>query len=107
MILDQHDSIDIHVFLSEYWQKKPLLIKGALPNFEDFLTPEELAGMACEDDVESRLVFSNNGGWEMKQGPFSERDFTFLPERDWTLLVQSVDHWLPEIKQLFREVRFY
>ena len=106
MILDQHDSIDIHVFLSEYWQKKPLLIKGALPNFEDFLTPEELAGMACEDDVESRLVFANNGAWEMKQGPFSERDFTFLPERDWTLLVQSVDHWLPEIKQLFQEVSF-
>lgn len=106
MILDQHDSIDIPVFLSEYWQKKPLLIKGALPAFKDFLSPEELAGMACEDDVESRLVFSNNGSWKMKPGPFSERDFTFLPERDWTLLVQSVDHWLPEIKELLHSVSF-
>ena len=106
MLLDRHDSIDINVFLSEYWQKKPLLIKGALPDFTDFLSPEELAGLACEDEVESRLVFSNNSSWQLKHGPFSERDFTFLPEHDWTLLVQSVDHWLPEIKQLLREVSF-
>ncbi len=106
MFLDRHDSIDINVFLSEYWQKKPLLIKGALPDFTDFLSPEELAGLACEDEVESRLVFSNNNSWQLKHGPFSERDFTFLPEHDWTLLVQSVDHWLPEIKHLLREVSF-
>jgi len=106
MLFDRHDSIDINVFLSEYWQKKPLLIKRALPHFTDFLSPEELAGLACEEEVESRLVFSNNNSWQLKQGPFSERDFTFLPEHDWTLLVQSVDHWLPEIKRLLQEVSF-
>ena len=106
MLLDAHDSVNLSTFLSDYWQKKPLLIRGALPAFEDFLSPEELAGLACEEDVESRLVFNNASGWEMKQGPFSERDFTFLPESNWTLLVQSVDHWLPEVQSLLREVNF-
>jgi len=98
--------IDTDVFLSEYWQKKPLLIKNALPDFQDYLTPEELAGLSLEDEVESRLVFNSNDTWSMKSGPFSERDFTFLPEHDWTLLVQSVDHWLPSVKELLQHVPF-
>lgn len=110
MLLDSHDSVDLAIFLSEYWQKKPLFIKNAFPNFIDFLSPEELAGLACEDEVESRLVFSNSSrnslGWEMKNGPFSEREFTFLPDSQWTLLVQSVDHWLSEVKSLMQEVAF-
>ena len=48
--------ISIDTFLKEYWHKKPLLIRGAIPNFEGFLTPNELAGLACEEDVQSRLV---------------------------------------------------
>jgi len=106
MLLDRHDSIDLATFLAEYWQKKPLLIPGAFPGFTDFLSPEELAGLSLEEDIESRLVFNNLGNWELKQGPFSERDFTFLPESHWTLLVQSVDHWLPSVKTLMQEVAF-
>lgn len=106
MLLDASDNITLKEFLGEYWQKKPLLIRGALPGFTDFLTPEELAGLACEDGVESRLVFNDAGGWTQKPGPFTERDFTFLPENNWTLLVQSVDHWLPEVKALLQEVDF-
>lgn len=106
MLLDNHDSVDVSAFLSGYWQKKPLLIKGALPAFSDYLSPQELAGLACEEEVESRLVFSRNGDWQLKTGPFSERDFTFLPETHWTLLVQSVDHWLPAVKALLQAVPF-
>jgi 50S ribosomal protein L16 3-hydroxylase len=106
MLLDNDDSVDLPTFLSEYWQKKPLLLKNALPGFVDFLSPEELAGLACEESVESRIVFNNSGTWDMKNGPFSEREFTFLPEQDWTLLVQSVDHWVPEIKSLLKEAAF-
>lgn len=107
MLFDQNVSnVDVSTFLSEYWQKKPLLIRGAIPGFSDFLSPEELAGLACEDDVESRLVFNTSAGWNMKQGPFSDRDFTFLPENNWTLLVQSVDHWLPEVQILLQQVPF-
>ena len=106
MLLDNNDSVDLPTFLSEYWQKKPLLLQNALPDLVDFLSPEELAGLACEDGVESRIVFNNSGNWEMKNGPFSEREFTFLPEQDWILLVQSVDHWVPEIKSLLMEAAF-
>ena len=106
MLLDGPDSIGVHEFLSDYWQKKPLLIRGALPGFTDPVSPEELAGLACEEDVESRIVYSTNDTWSMKPGPFTERDFTFLPEHDWTLLVQSVDHWLPDVKALLETVPF-
>lgn len=106
MLLDRHDSIDLATFLAEYWQKKPLLIKNALPGFTDFISPEELAGLSLDEDVESRLAFNNAGNWELKHGPFSERDFTFLPESHWTLLVQSVDHWIPEVKSLMQKVAF-
>ena len=106
MLLDNHDSIDLPTFLSEYWQKKPLLLKNALPGFIDFLSPEELAGLACEESVESRIVFNTPNKWEVKNGPFAEREFTFLSEQDWTLLVQSVDHWVPEIKSLLQDTAF-
>jgi len=100
------DSINVTTFLSDYWQKQPLLIRDALPGFTDFLSPEELAGLACEDMVETRIVFSRGDQWDMKPGPFTERDFKFLPETDWTLLVQSVDHWLPEVQSLLQQVPF-
>ena len=68
MLLDNDDSVDLPTFLSEYWQKKPLLLKNALPGFVDFLSPEELAGLACEESVESRIVFNNSGTWDMITG---------------------------------------
>ena len=43
-------------FLEEYWQKKPLLIKNALPNFICPLSPDELAGLSCEEEFESRII---------------------------------------------------
>src|SRR5690606_1072476 len=72
----------------------------------DPLSPEELAGLACESFVESRLVSRSNDDWRMRNGPFRERDFLKLPERDWTLLVQAVDQWLPEVRKLLRHVDF-
>ncbi len=92
--------LSIQRFLAEYWQKKPLLIRKAFPAFRDPLSAEELAGLACEEAAEARLVFSNDGQWRMQQGPFSEADFTALPAGQWTLLVQAVDHWFPHLKAL-------
>ena len=99
-------NFSVDQFLSEYWQRKPLLIKGALPNFEDPLTPEELAGLACEDGVESRIVFTRGANYRMQQSPFQESDFTSLPRKNWTLLVQAVDQYLPEVKALLQCVNF-
>ncbi|HEY0963448.1 MAG TPA: cupin domain-containing protein [Pseudomonadales bacterium] len=93
-------------FLAQFWQRRPLLIKGAFPGFADPITPEELAGLACEEGVDARIVFTRKKGWELKSGPFGERDFTTLPDRDWTLLVQAVDQWVPGVRELLTSVPF-
>ncbi len=98
-------------FLAEYWQKKPLLIKNAIANFTGLLSPEELAGLACEDTVQSRIVEEIKGVWHAKQGPFNDEDFAALPDKPnpehrWTLLVQSVNHHLPEASFLLQQFDF-
>ncbi|MBV1786589.1 cupin domain-containing protein [Marinobacterium sp. D7] len=95
-------------FLRDYWQKKPLLIRNAIPDFEPLLSADELAGLACEQDVESRLIrFDAQGDtWTLDKGPFDESHFANLPQRCWTLLVQAVDHWLPEATELVDKFNF-
>ena len=95
-------------FLAEYWQQKPLLFRQALPGFDCHLQPDELAGLACEADVESRLVLEKGGKspWESRHGPFREEEFTRLPESHWTLLVQDVDKHVPEVARLLDHFRF-
>ena len=95
-------------FMDEYWQKKPLLIHGALPDFRSPLAPEELAGLACEEGVTSRLILEEGGEypWQLKNGPFDEEDFLSLPETHWTLLVQEVDRLIPEVGALLGHFRF-
>ncbi|WP_025732670.1 cupin domain-containing protein [Carnimonas nigrificans] len=96
-------------FLAEYWQKKPLLIRQAIPGFESPLSAEELAGLACEEEVESRLVESvgaDGKPWQVTHGPMDEEIFARLPERDWTLLVQAVDHYVPEVAELLEQFSF-
>lgn len=93
-------------FLEEYWQKKPLLIRAAIPGFAGLLSAEELAGLACEEDVQSRLVTQRQKKWHVEQGPFEEARFLKLPEKDWTLLVQGVNHHLPEASALLQQFSF-
>ena len=93
-------------FLAEYWQKKPLLIRQAIPNFKGLLSPEELAGLACEDDVQARIIQQKKEAWKVKHGPFDDKDFAKLPAKDWTLLVQSVNHYLPEATDLLALFNF-
>ena len=94
------------VFLSEYWHKKPLLIRGAIPEFSGLLSPNELAGLACEEDVQSRLVYFDKGKWHCEQGPFAEKRFAKLPEHNWTLLVQSVNHHMQDATELLQQFNF-
>ncbi|WP_416140106.1 JmjC domain-containing protein [Halomonas sp. HK25] len=95
-------------FLGDYWQQKPLLIRGAFPDLECPLEPDELAGLACEEGIESRLVeeHGESGPWQVRHGPFDERTFARLPERDWTLLVQAVDHYVPDVAKLLEAFDF-
>lgn len=94
-------------FLRDYWQKKPLLVRQAIPGFKSPLEPEELAGLALEEVIESRIVVEHgNSPWELRRGPFTEETFKALPERDWTLLVQAVDQFIPEVAELLEHFRF-
>ena len=101
-------NISIEEFLRDYWQQKPLLIRNAFPNFESPLSPDELAGLALEEDVESRIVLEDgeDGPWQLHNGPFEESIFSQLPEKNWTLLVQAVDQWVPEAQELLEQFRF-
>lgn len=101
--------ISLNTFLTEYWQKKPLIIRNALPHFINPISPDELAGLALEEDIESRIVNetpNQNPQWHLKRGPFSEEDFTKLPQSHWTLLVQGVDRIVPEVQELLEHFNF-
>ena len=94
-------------FLRYYWQKKPPLIRQAIPDFESPIDADELAGLALEEEVESRLVIEHGERpWELRRGPFAEDAFSTLPEREWTLLVQAVDQFVPEVAELLEQFRF-
>lgn len=94
-------------FLRDYWQKKPLLVRQAITDFESPISPDELAGLALEEEVESRLVIEHGERpWELQRGPFNEDTFQDLPERDWTLLVQAVDQFVPEVAELLEDFKF-
>jgi 50S ribosomal protein L16 3-hydroxylase len=95
-------------FLKEYWQKKPLLIRQAYPNFEPLIPADELAGMSLEEEVESRIIMENgpDSPWQLISGPFEEDTFATLPKDKWTLLIQGVDQWVPEAADLLQDFNF-
>ena len=95
-------------FLREYWQKKPLLVRNAFPGFESPISPEDLAGLACEDGVLARIVAHEPEGdrWLLRHGPFPEDMFPAMPHHDWTLLVQDVDKWDADVRALLDRFDF-
>ena len=78
-------------FLRRHWQKKPLLVRQAIPGFAGLLSRDALFSLAARDDVESRLVLRQRGRWSLAHGPFRRSDLRALPARGWTLLVQGVN----------------
>ena len=95
-------------FLKQYWQKRPLLVRGAFPDICDPITPDELAGLSLEDDVDSRLVMERGGKkpWQVTLGPQHAAQLKKLPSSHWTLLVQGVDRFIPGVAALLEEFRF-
>ncbi|WON76253.1 cupin domain-containing protein [Serratia sp. UGAL515B_01] len=90
-------------FLERYWQKRPVILKNAFPDFVDPITPDELAGLAMEAEVDSRLVSQRNGQWHASNGPFEH--FDNLGETGWSLLAQAVNHWHTPSAALVRPFR--
>lgn len=104
----QLQNFDSDTFISEYWQKKPCVIRQAFADLQSPISPEELAGLACEEDVHSRLVMEKGGEspWQLRYGPFKESDFLSLPESHYSLLVSECEKWLPEFAELLESFRF-
>lgn len=94
------------VFLKEYWQKKPLLIRNALPGFNGLLMKQQLMELAANEDAQSRLVSYDNRRWRLKYGPLCSRDFNRVRERIWSLLVQDVNHFYPAAHDLLAQFSF-
>jgi 50S ribosomal protein L16 3-hydroxylase len=92
-------SLSVERFLQKYWQKEPLVVRQAFPGLSDPLTPDELAGLACEPHVDSRLVMQRGGArpWQVTRGPQRAKDLRALPPSHWTLLVESVDRHCDDI----------
>lgn len=91
-------------FLAEYWHKKPLLIRQAVPGMQPLLSVEQLAELATKDYVESRLITMQDGQWDMQQGPLP-----VLPprsQRAWTMLVQGANLYDAAADALLRQFRF-
>ena len=92
--------------MRRYWQKKPLLVRQAIPGFKPLLSRAALFKLAARQQVESRLVQHQAKGWRMKQGPFGPRSLPALATPAWTLLVQGVDLHDSRAHDLLQNFRF-
>lgn len=103
------DNITAEQFLAEYWQKKPLLIKQGLPQLKDMFEPEDILGLSLDEAATSRLITQNKTEtgeqWQLQQSPLTEEMFANLPEQ-WTVLVQNLEQWSPELGQLWNAFNF-
>lgn len=93
-------------FLREYWQKKPLLVRNAVPGFAGLIEPDALIALACADDVQARLIRQKKQGWELQHGPFSKAEFKRVGKMPWTLLVQEFNHHLGAAEALLARFNF-
>ena len=104
-------SITSEQFLSEYWQKKPLLIKQGLAQLIGMFEPDDILGLALEEDASARILtqaaLKQDGQpqWQLKKSPLTEADFDNLPEQ-WTVLVQNLEQWSPELGALWQAFDF-
>jgi 50S ribosomal protein L16 3-hydroxylase len=96
----------IDTFMRDVWQRKPLLVRQALPQFRSPVTREQLFRLAARDDVESRRVTAFDGRWRLAHGPFARDALPPLSRRRWTLLVQGLDLHLPAAAELLSRFRF-
>ncbi len=103
--------LSIEDFLANYWQKKPLVVRNAFPDFEMPFTAEELAGLTLDTDAPSRMIIEHglppeNKPWQVKLSPFDESDFTTLPDSHCTFLVNDLERYIPELGNLIEPFRF-
>jgi 50S ribosomal protein L16 3-hydroxylase len=93
-------------FLRRHWQKRPLLVRGALPELRDAVGLRELCALAARGDVESRLVERRGRRWAVEHGPIARRRLARAPARAWTLLVNGVNGHHAAAERLLRRFSF-
>lgn len=93
-------------FMKKHWQKKPLLIRQALPGMKALIDRTELLAMIESEEVESRLIMRKNGQWALKKGPMGRKSLPSLKTPDWTVLIQGVDLHNESVHTLLQQFRF-
>jgi 50S ribosomal protein L16 3-hydroxylase len=93
-------------FMKRHWQKKPLLVRNAIPGFVPCVGRADLVALAGEEGVESRLIVDSPKGWKMKHGPFPKRGLPPFSQKKWTFLVQGVDLHHDGVHALMQQFRF-
>jgi 50S ribosomal protein L16 3-hydroxylase len=94
------------VFLRRHWQKAPLLVRGAIARFDGFVDFRTLVALCARDDCESRLVVHDRGRWRVEHGPIAASRWFSPPRGKWTVLVQGVNHFVPQARQLLERFSF-
>lgn len=86
-------NFNLNDFLAQYWHKKPTVIKQGFVDFVDPISPNEIAGLSMEEEIDSRFVSNHNHVWQAQHGPFEEAFFSELQESHWQLIIQACNHW--------------
>jgi 50S ribosomal protein L16 3-hydroxylase len=106
--LDVLGGITAEQFLAEYWQKKPLLVRNALPEIAGMLEPNDVMELALDENVTARLIKQKDrdpNQWSVKTSPLLKADFQKMPKL-WTLLIQAVDHYSFDLAELWKNFSF-
>ena len=93
-------------FLRDHWQKKPLLVRQAIPGFRGVLSRTELFALTRDQDVQSRLISNKRGKWQLAKGPFGKNQLRQLTPSNWTILIQDLNHFVGAGTDLLRKFSF-
>jgi 50S ribosomal protein L16 3-hydroxylase len=91
------------MFMSEYWQKRPCVIRGAVNSTIPEIDADELSGLACENVFQPRIIRKGEGrsDWALEMGPFSEDELRALPTAgSWCLIMNDLEKHIREVKGL-------
>lgn len=106
--LDVLGGISAEQFLAEYWQKKPLLVRKAIPEIVDILEPNDIMELALDENVNARLIKQKDkdpNQWSVKSSPLIKADFQKMPKL-WSVLIQAVDHYSFDLAALWKKFPF-